>query len=174
MKLKIKVKVLTEGCMPEISDKGDWIDLRAAQDIEIKAAQAGVQYQENNEKYRDISIPVTYIPLGVAMELPKGFEAIIASRSSGPKKLKIFIPSGEGIVDNSYNGNEDQWNYVASPMEKASIKKGDRICQFRIQLSQKATMWQKIKWLLSSGVELVEVDNLSGDNRGGLGTSGVK
>lgn len=174
MKLKIKVKVLTEGCMPEISDKGDWIDLRAAQDIEIKAAQAGVQYQENNEKYRDVSIPVTYIPLGVAMELPKGFEATIASRSSGPKKLKIFIPSGEGIVDNSYNGNEDQWNYVASPMEKASIKKGDRICQFRIQLSQKANMWQKIKWLLSSGIELVEVDDLGDENRGGLGSSGVK
>ena len=46
MKLKIKVKVLTEGCMPAISDNGDWIDLKAAQDMEIRAAQAGVQYQE--------------------------------------------------------------------------------------------------------------------------------
>ena len=51
---------------------------------------------------------------------------------------------------------------------------GDRICQFRIQLSQKATMWQKIKWLLSSGIELVEVDDLGDNNRGGFGTSGVK
>ena len=174
MKLKIKVKVLTEGCMPTITENGDWVDLRAAQDVEIKAAQAGVQYQENNEKYRDVSIPVTYIPLGVAVELPKGFEAVIASRSSGPKKLKIFIPSGEGIVDNSYNGNEDQWHYVASPMEKASIKKGDRICQFRIQLSQKATFWQKLKWLFSSGIELVEVDSLNNKSRGGFGSSGIK
>lgn len=174
MKLKIKVKVLTEGCMPVINENGDWIDLRAAQDMEIRAAQAGVQYQENNEKYRDVAIPVVYIPLGVAMELPQGFEAIIASRSSGPKKLKIFIPSGKGIVDNIYNGNDDQWHYVASPMENTSIKKGDRICQFRIQLSQKATMWQKIKWLLSSGIELVEVDDLGDNNRGGFGTSGVK
>ena len=56
MKLKIKVKVLTEGCMPAISDNGDWIDLKAAQDMEIRAAQAGVQYQEGNEKYRDVHI----------------------------------------------------------------------------------------------------------------------
>lgn len=174
MKLKIKVKVLTEGCMPQISEDGDWIDLRAAQDMEIRAAQAGVQYQENNEKYRDVAIPVTYIPLGVAMELPKGFEAIIASRSSGPKKLKIFIPTGLGIVDNIYNGNDDQWCYIASPVENASIKKGDRICQFRIQLSQKATMWQKLRWLFSSGIELIEVDNLRSENRGGFGSSGVK
>ena len=174
MKLKIKIKVLTEGCMPQISESGDWIDLRAAKDIEIQAPQAGIQYQKNNEKYRDVIIPVTYIPLGVAMELPKGFEAIIASRSSGPKKLKIFIPNGKGIVDNVYNGNDDQWHYVASPMETVSIKKGDRICQFRIQLSQKATFWQKLKWLFSSGIELVEVDSLNNEARGGFGSTGVK
>lgn len=174
MKMKIKVKVLTEGCMPAISETGDWIDLRAAKDIEIKAAQVGVQYQENNSKYRDASIPVVYIPLGVSMKLPKGYEAIIASRSSGPKKLNVFIPCGQGIVDNSYSGNDDQWHYVASPMKNASIKKGDRICQFRVQLSQKATMWQKLKWLFNSGIELVEVNNLSDENRGGLGSSGVK
>lgn len=174
MKLKIKVKVLTEGCMPVINKNGDWIDLKAAKDVEIKAAQAGVQYQENNEKYRDINIPVTYIPLGVAMQLPDGFEAIVASRSSGPKKLKLFIPNGEGIIDNSYKGDNDQWCYVASPMSNSTIQKGDRICQFRIQLSQKATMWQKIKWLLSSGVELVKVDNLNNEDRNGFGTSGVK
>lgn len=174
MKLKIKVKVLTEGCMPQITENGDWIDLRAAQDMEIRAAQAGVQYQENNEKYRDVTTPVYYIPLGIAVQLPKGFEAIIASRSSGPEKLRIFIPNGKGIVDNIYNGNNDQWHYVASPMENASIEKGDRICQFRIQLSQKATMWQKLKWLFSSGIELVEVDDLGNENRGGFGITGVK
>lgn len=173
MKLKIKVKVLTEGCMPEINEKGDWIDLKAANDVEIRAAQAGVQYQEGNEKYRDVFMTTTYIPLGVAMQLPAGFEAVIASRSSSPKKLGIFIPSGQGIVDNSYNGNNDQWQYVASGMNNTSIKKGDRICQFRIQLSQKATVWQKLKWLFSSGVELVEVEDLNGEDRGGLGSTGI-
>lgn len=174
MKLKIKVKVLTEGCMPIISEKGDWIDLRAAQDMEFRAAQAGTQYQEGDYKFRDVHMHTYYIPLGVAMQLPKGFEAIIASRSSGPKKLRLFIPSGKGVVDNCYNGDNDEWNYVSSSMTNTSIKKGDRVCQFRIQLSQKATMWQKLKWLFSSGVELVEVPSLNNKSRGGLGSSGVK
>lgn len=174
MRSKIKVKVLTEGCMPAINDNGDWIDLKAAQDMEIRAAQAGVQYQEGNEKFRDVHLHTTYIPLGVAIELPKGYEAIVASRSSGPKKLGLFIPSGQGIIDNSFNGKDDQWHYITSAMTNTSIDKGDRICQFRIQLSQKATIWQKIKWLLSSGVELVEVDDLDDVGRGGLGSTGVK
>ena len=174
MKLKIKVKVLNPVCKPQINEFGDWIDLRSSVDVELKAAQAGVQYQKDNEKYRDVFIPVTYIPLGVAMELPKGFEAIVASRSSGPKKLGMFIPSGQGIIDWSYNSNTDEWCYVAAPMTNTSIKQGDRICQFKIQLSQKATFWQKLKWLFSSGVELVFVDNLNNEARGGLGSSGIK
>ena len=173
MKLKIKVKVLNPLCKPVITDNGDWIDLRSSVSMELRAAQAGVQYQENNEKYRDVFIPVTYIPLGVAIKLPDGFEAIVASRSSGPKKLGIFIPSGQGIIDNSYCGNTDEWMYVASSMNNTKIIEGNRICQFRIQLSQKATFWQKLKWLFSSGVELVFVDNLNNEARGGLGSSGI-
>lgn len=178
MKLKIKVKVLPKGFMPVINKSGDWIDLRSAIDITIPAPQANVlktkTIKGKSVGHRDVEIPTYYIPLGVAMQLPKGFEAIIDSRSSSPKNLGLFIPSGQGVVDNIYNGNDDQWHYVCSPMRETTIETGDRICQFRIQLSQKATMWQKIKWLLSSGVELVRVDNLSDDNRGGLGTSGVK
>ena len=178
MKLKIKVKELTEGCMPVISENGDWIDLRSAINITIPASQADVLKRKTVEGervgHRNVEIPTYDIPLGVAMQLPKGFEAIINSRSSGPKKLGLFIPSGQGVIDNTYNGNNDQWHYVCSPMRETTIKTGDRICQFRIQLSQKATMWQKLKWLLSSGVKLVKVDDLSNSNRGGLGSSGVK
>ena len=88
MKLKIKVKVLTEGCMPVISENGDWIDLRSAINITIPAPQADVLKRKTVEGervgYRDVEIPTYYIPLGVAMQLPQGFEAIIDSRSSGP------------------------------------------------------------------------------------------
>lgn len=174
MKLKIEVKVLTEGCMPSINPKGDWIDLKAAKDVYMIAPQAGVLHQKGDIRVRDVNLPVEYIPLGVAIKLPKGFEAIIASRSSAPKKLNIFIPSGQGIIDNSYSGNSDEWCYVASPMYYTDIKKGDRICQFRVQLSQKATLWQKLKWLFSSGVELVKVDNLDNTNRGGFGSTGIE
>ena len=58
-------------------------------------------------------------------------------------------------------------------MRETTIEAGNRICQFRIQLSQKATMWQKIKWLLSSGIEFVEVDDLGDDSRG-MNVTGIK
>ena len=177
MKLKIKVKVLTEGCMPVINENGDWVDLKSAVDITISAPQSDVLKRKTIEGervgHRDVEIPTYYIPLGVAMQLPQGFEAIIDSRSSTPK-LGFFQPSSEAVIDNVYNGNNDEWKYWATALRDTTIHKGDRICQFRIQLSQKATMWQKIKWLLSSGIELVEVDDLGNDNRGGIGTSGVK
>lgn len=177
MKLKIKVKELTEGCMPVINENGDWVDLRSAISITIPAPQADVLKRKTVEGekvgHRDVNIPTCYIPLGVAIELPKGFEAVINSRSSSPRKLGLFIPNGQGVIDNTYNGNDDQWHYVCSSMRETTIETGDRICQFRIQLSQKATMWQKLKWLFSSGIELIKVDNFNNENRGGFGSSGV-
>ena len=154
--MKIKVKVLTDGCMPVINKKGDWIDLRAAKNMSFSLKEA-----------------VNYIPLGVAMQLPKGFEAIVASRSSTPKKQGMFIPCGIGIIDNSYSGNGDQWHFIAIPLKDTKVNKGDRICQFRIQLSQKATFIQKLKWLFSNKIELVQVNNLNEENRGGLGSTGI-
>ena len=154
--MKIKVKVLTDGCMPVISQNGDWIDLRAAKNMSFSLKET-----------------VNYIPLGVAMQLPKGFEAIVASRSSTPKKQGMFIPCGIGIIDNSYSGNGDQWHFIAVPLKDTKINKGDRICQFRIQLSQKATFLDKIKWLFSNKIELVQVNNLNEENRGGLGSTDV-
>lgn len=71
----------------------------------------------------------------------------------------------------SYSGNDDMWKFPAITLKNTFIKKGTRICQFRIQLSQKATIWQKIKWLFSNKIKLVEVDNLSSTNRGGFGST---
>ena len=178
MKLKIKIKVLTEGCMPEIIDKVEWIDLKLAETVHLVPPQAGTlkkkQEQLQTLSYRNVTAEVTYLPLGVAMELPKGFEARVLPRSSTPKKLGIVCANSMGIIDNSYNGDNDEWKFPAIAIRETTINKGTRICQFRIQLSQKATMWQKLKWLFSSGIELVEVDNLEDHNRGGLGSSGVQ
>lgn len=172
MKTKIKVKVIDPMCTPVITEKGDWIDLKAAEDIEINPGYADTLKRGKDTKVRKVETPVYYVPLGVAIELPKGYEAIVASRSSCPNKVGVFIPNGIGIIDNCYNGDGDEWKYIASPLRKTVIHKGDRVCQFRIQLSQKATFWQKIKWLFSSGIELVEVESLNNKNRGGFGSTG--
>lgn len=179
MKLKIKVKLFNNTlALPEVLKKGEWIDLRASETVRLDGPQAGtLKYHEiDGEKvgHRHVKFDRALIPLGVAMELPKGFEAVILPRSSTFKKFGVTMSNSEGIVDNTYSGDNDEWKFPVLAFEDTKICKGDRICQFRIQLSQKATMWQKLRWLFSNGVKLKFVDHLNDDNRGGFGSTGVR
>lgn len=155
--MKIKVKTIGGQVLPEIIEKGDWIDLKSLDDV--KFTQRG--------SFKIVS-------LGVAMKLPKGFEAVVVARSSTYKNFKVFNPGSVGVIDYTYCGNGDIWKFPALAFEKTEISKGDRICQFRIQLSQKATMLQKLKWLFSNKIKIEQVDDLGGKNRGGIGSTGVK
>lgn len=178
MKLKIKIKRFKNEkgeplvSFPKIIKKGDWVDLMAAKECVLEAPQAGT-LKGNEAKHRDVVSEVTYIPLGVAMKLPEGYEAIMASRSSAAKKMGIMMANGIGVVDQSYCGDDDQWHFPAVTLRKTSIAQNTRLCQFRIQLSQKATLWQRIKWLFVSGIELEEVQALGNENREGLGSTGI-
>ncbi len=94
--------------------KGDWIDLRAAEDVEFKAGE------------------FMLIPLGVGMILPEGYEAHVAPRSSTYKNFGIIQTNSIGIIDNSYCGEKDEWKMAAYALRDTVIHKNDRICQFRI------------------------------------------
>lgn len=160
MKLKIKVRRIpnAQGWMPDLPKvigKGDWIDLQAC-----KASE-------------DFMTTRPLVPLGIAVRLPDGFEAIVAPRSSTFKQFGIIAQNSIGVIDNSYRGDGDQWHFPAIRLNtKRSWKAGDRICQFRVQLSQKATVWQKLRWLLSGGVEIEEASSLGDGDRGGFGSTG--
>ena len=178
MKLKILIKRFKDDDgkylvdFPKIIKKGEWVDLHVAQECVLDAPQAGT-LKGSEAKHRDVVSDVTYIPLGIAMRLPDGFEAILAPRSSAAQKMGIMCANSIGIIDNSYSGNNDQWMFPAVTLRRTSIAKNTRLCQFRIQLSQKATVWQKIKWFFSSGIELIEVDFLDAEDRHGFGSTGT-
>lgn len=154
--LKIKIKTFKDQILPEIISKGDWIDLRAAEDYNLKPGEYKL------------------LKLGVAMELPKGFEAIVVPRSSTFRNYGILCANSFGVIDYSYNGDMDEWKFPAFSPKGSMILAKDRICQFRIQLSQKATVWQKIKWFLSNGIKIEKVERLNTINRGGVGSTGKK
>ena len=179
MKLKIKVKRLNKYIpLPHITERGDWIDLRAAETVVLEAPQSGTLKTTTVDgvkvSHRDVTFDNKLIKLGVAMQLPKGFEAVLLPRSSTYIKFGIIAGNSEGVIDQSYCGDNDEWKFSAIALENTTIKEGDRICQFRIQPSQKATVWQKLKWFFSSGITIIEVDRLYEASRGGFGTSGVK
>ena len=113
---KIKIKYLSDKIerLRYIDGKSDWIDLRAAERVELKKGEFQL------------------IPLGVAMQLPQGFEAHIVPRSSTFKNFGIIQTNHCGIVDESYCGNNDQWFMPAFALRDTVIEVNDRICQFRI------------------------------------------
>ena len=169
--MKIKVLVKTEGCLPEVSDKGDWIDLYTAETVNLVAPL--VNLNKKSDGYRNVIFDSDIIPLGVCIEVPEGFESIVAPRSSTFRKYGLMESNSLGIIDQSYKSDKDEWKMPVVATKEAKIPKGARLCQFRIQPNQKATMWQKLKWLFSSGIEIEQVDSLDNPERGGFGSTGV-
>ena len=156
--MKRTVKVLKHSKYADIviNDNGDCYDLIACEDYKITPGRTKL------------------ISLGVSMKLPSGCVAKIYDRSSTPKNFKIQLANSVGYIDNSYSGNMDIWKYQAKTTRtghniETEIKAGDRICQFEICLSQKATVWQKLKWLFTNGYKFKYVDTLSDESRGGFG-----
>ena len=138
----IKLKMLADIEPPEAIEQGDWIDLRAAETILIVKGE------------------FKYIPLGVAIRLPEGYEAIVAPRSSLFKRRGIIMTNSIGIMDESYCGDGDQWRFPAYATRDTLIPKGERICQFRIVKHQ-----PEIKFEI--------VDTLGNPDRGGYGSTGA-
>lgn len=139
----IKIKYFTDSIdkLEYIDGKSDWIDLRASEEVELKQG--------------DFKL----IPLGVAMELPKGYEAHIVPRSSTYKNFGVIQANHCGVIDGSYCGDNDMWRMPVIAMRDTVIHVNDRICQFRIVKNQ-----PQIKFDI--------VEKLEGEDRGGFGSTG--
>ena len=140
---KIKIKYFSDIEKIKKVNNSDWIDLRSAIDVKLKANEFKL------------------IPLGVGMKLPNGYEAHVVPRSSTFKNFGIIQTNHQGVIDESYCGNNDQWYFPAYALRDTKICKNDRICQFRIMKKQPS-------------VQFDEVGMLDNNDRGGIGSSGVK
>jgi dUTP pyrophosphatase len=168
--MKIKVKLFNKFSNFGYIKKGEWIDLRSAKDY---TTEAPIAKRARKDSERDVIFKYHMIPLGIGMKLPEGYEAIIVPRSSTFKNYGILQINNVGVIDSTYSGPNDQWMYPCIDIvEGKTIGVGDRICQFRIQLSQKATIWQKIKWLFTNKIEFEFVDDYEGEDRCGFGSTG--
>lgn len=170
--MKIKVKLFNPNCKFEVLAKGEWIDLRAAITCQLSAPYANTL--NNKRTKRTVVFDDYKIPLGIGMKLPEGFEAVINPRSSTFTNFGITQSNSQGVIDSSYSGPNDQWGLLAIAFRDTVINEGDRVCQFRIQPSQKATVWQKLKWLFTRKIEFEFVDDYEGVDRTGFGSTGVK
>ena len=143
--VEIKIKY-SEGMEPiKQAHEGEWYDLRCAKDTTMWSGDFAM------------------ISLGVAIELPEGFEAILAPRSSTFKQYGIIMTHSIGVIDNLYCGDDDIWHFPAFKVKGGTVKipKNTRIAQFRILYNQPSC-------------EIIRVDSLGSENRGGFGSTGVK
>ena len=122
--------------------KSNWIDLRAAEEVELKAGEFKL------------------IPLGVAMQLPDGYEALVVPRSSTYKTWGIIQTNLVGVIDEKYCGDNDQWFFPARADKDTVIHVNDRICQFRIFKHQPTIAFEA-------------VESLGNEDRGGIGSTGT-
>lgn len=142
--LEIKVKYHVE--QPElefVEGKSDWIDLRAAYTIAMKAFEFRV------------------ISLGISVKLPEGYEAHIAPRSSTYRNWGVIQANSIGVIDETYCGEDDVWGFPALAMRDTVIYKGDRICQFRIMKK------------MPPDTKITAVDHMEDESRGGFGSTGT-
>jgi dUTP pyrophosphatase len=110
-------------------ENGDWIDLRAAETVDMKM------------------FDFKLISLGISMKLPEGYEAHVVPRSSTFKNFGILQVNSKGIIDNSYSGTNDIWKFPALAMRDTVIHEGDRICQFRIVKKQPELYFNEVEEL---------------------------
>ncbi len=160
--MKIKVKYHDPIC--NIIAFGDWFDLKPSSDVEIEGPKC-------DSKTKNITFNTALIDLGISMQLPKYFEANIVPRSSTFKNFGIIQANHFGVIDSEYCGDGDVWKFSAIALRPVVIKKGNRLCQFRIRPSQKAPIWVKLKWLFTNKITFVEVDSLGNKDRGGFGST---
>ncbi len=140
---KIRIKYLSDEVkrLAYIGGKSDWVDLRACERVELKAGEFKL------------------IPLGVAMQLPDGYEGHLVPRSSTFKNYGIIQTNSMGIIDGSYCGDEDMWRMPVYATKDTVIEKHDRICQFRIVKNQPEILFE-------------ECETLDNESRGGFGSTG--
>lgn len=131
---------LDEG-MPTPERHGAWIDLAAAEDVDMRRGE------------------VRIIPLGIRMQLPEGYEGIVAPRSSMCLKHGIMAANSIGVIENDYAGDDDVWGLIAYAVRDTHVARGTRIAQFRVQKTMEA-------------VEFAFVGSMPAKNRGGYGSTG--
>ncbi len=142
MEIKIKYHSDKIDKLKYIDGKSDWIDLRSAESVELKQG--------------DFKL----IDLGVSVQLPQGYEMIVAPRSSMFKNFGLIQTNGIGIIDESYCSDDDRLMLPVLAMRDTKININDRLCQFRIFKHQPA-------------IEFNEMESLGNPTRGGFGSTGV-
>ena len=126
-----------------VGGKSDWVDLRSAEEVVMKKGESRL------------------VDLGISVQLPEGYEMIIAARSSTFRRYGLIQTNAIGVIDESYCGDDDHLLWSCYATRDTQIHVNDRICQFRIIEHQPHLLFE-------------ETQTLGNPSRGGYGSTGVQ
>jgi dUTP pyrophosphatase len=99
------------------------------------------------------------MPTGLAVAIPLGYAGLVVPRSGLALKHGITLVNTPGIIDSGYRGELKVVMINTDPVADYVVTRGDRVAQLLIQQIE-TVQWE-------------EVDQLSGEDRGGgFGHSG--
>lgn len=160
----IKIKYFDED-LPRLNkiEKGDWIDLYS-RCVEYGSIDSNSEVSEWSKEYCGLMHiqqgDIVRVKLGVAMELPIGYEAYVLPRSSTFNKKGLVLTNSMGVLDESYRGDSDEWMSVWYATRNTTLDFAERLLQFRIIEHQPPVVF-------------TEVASLGNEARGGYGTTGI-
>ena len=99
------------------------------------------------------------MPTGIAIAIPLGWAGFVLPRSGLALKHGLSVVNSPGLIDSAYRGELKVALINTDPTDDYEVTRGDRVAQLVLQRVGEVT-WN-------------EVDELSGDDRGGgFGHSG--
>lgn len=152
---KLKVKLMRENAQPPECHNGNWYDCYVSQ-VEVVHEGKVFKYTKGIVKYRKGDTVI--IHLGFAADVGKGYEGHILPRSGTFKKYGLILTNGMGIVDDSYNGDNDEWKAWMFATRGGGFKIGDRLIQISLEKSLP--------------IDIDVISELGNPDRGGYGSTG--
>ena len=181
--MKLRIKYFDNATKLQKITKGNWIDCYASKDVFVNEGERAM------------------IPLGFALELPKGWEGHLAPRSSTFKTWGIIQTNSVGVVDDTYIGDNDQWHMPVFCLQgkdnditkvevydTITLKNTSTEEEVHIQgVSPSKIEIRKGTWIRKGDkiaqfrimevmpqIEFEEVDNFGNEDRGGFGSTGER
>ena len=102
---------------------------------------------------------IALVPTNLILELPPGFVLLVTARSSTPRRKKLSVPHGVGIIDQDFCGPQDEIQIQVYNFSTQTVKveRGEKIAQALVTPCAR--------------VQFTEVPAITRATRGGFGST---
>lgn len=159
LSMKLQVRYIDKNITKlEKIPNGDLVDLRVSRVYSFVDGEM----VEKTFPYNYKAGETLMLRFGFAMKMPETKMGKLYPRSGTFKNYGFILTNSVGNIDNSFQGNDDEWCAMVYCTRNGSINYDERVMQFEVVDR------------VMQNVNFIEVEELSSENRGGYSSTGVK